>query len=53
MNKSRKKFRTKFTKQLISGIVHARACLKFFWVKKDPMGFQEKIRALRAPLEVP
>ena len=38
MNKFRKSFRTKITKQLISGIVHARACLKFFWVKKRPHG---------------
>ena len=42
MKKSRKKFRTKITKKLISGIVHARAWLKFLWVTKDPLGSSGK-----------
>ena len=53
MNKSRKKFRIKITNQLITGIVHARASLKFLLVTKKTLGSQGKNCALRATLEVP
>ena len=37
-----KKIRITITKQLISGIVHGRACLKFLLVTKDPLGSSGK-----------